>query len=147
MLARVSLSVKLAEPTMIVGPVLAAGVVAGTRPLSCSHCLATSSGSFLSTSTCLLRSVRSSVVILALTLLTRSANAWPYASAVALLTTGVTLSAGCRFLSSSSSTQPLAAIWPSVVKSRPTWMSPFLSAATVSGPPESSDLKSLNFRP
>ena len=54
------------------------------------------------------------------------------------LTIGVTGSAGCRFLSSLSSTQLLAAMLPSEVKISPTWMSPFLSAATVSGPPESS---------
>ena len=66
---------------------------------------------------------------------------------ILLLTTGVTLSAGCSFLSSLSSTQPLPAITPLVVKSRPTWIDPFLSAATVSGPPASSGLNDLNFKP
>ena len=126
---------------------MAAGFDAGIRFFDSNHDIATSSGSFLSMSVCLLRSVRTSVVILALTPLTRSVIALPYAATISFLSTGVTLSAGCSFLSSFSNTQPLLAITPLVVKSSPTWILFWSSAATVSGPPTSSGLNDLKVNP
>src|SRR5262249_3449812 len=70
-----------------------------------------------------------------------------FASTMSLRTTGTRLSASWSPLSSCSRTKPLAAMAGSDVNSRPTWMSPFLSASTVSGPPASSGLNSLNVSP
>src|SRR5690348_13650123 len=64
-----------------------------------------------------------------------------------LLTTGVTLSDGCRLLSSASNVQALALICGSVVNNMPTWISPFFRADTVFGPAVSSGTKSLNSSP
>src|ERR687891_955222 len=64
-----------------------------------------------------------------------------------LRTTGVMFSAFWRLWSSSSRIQPFAAITLEVEKSRPTSMSPFSSASTVSGPPTSSGTNSPNSIP
>ena len=62
-------------------------------------------------------------------------------------TTGVTVSAFWRCLSSSSWTYLPLAKALSLEKMRPTSMSPLSSAALVSGPPASSALKALKWMP
>src|SRR5258708_5484781 len=62
-------------------------------------------------------------------------------------TTGAMLSDSCRCLSSSRRTKPFATIVGSLVKSRPTSICLPSRAATVSGPPASSGLKSLKVMP
>src|SRR5579883_679355 len=91
-----------------------------TRPLVLSQAAATSFASFLSTPTCLSRSVRLAVVSLALTALRVVLKSGAAFESRSLRTTGATLSACCRCLSSSSSTKLLVMIDGSVVNSRPT---------------------------
>ena len=63
------------------------------------------------------------------------------------VSTGVTFCARNRFFVSSSTTRLSVVIVESVEKMFATWIWSFFSAALVSGPPGSSDLNDLNFRP
>ncbi len=64
-----------------------------------------------------------------------------------LCTNGVTFCAPNTFFGSSRTTKLLAMIAGSVVNRSAACTSPFFSAATVSGPPVSSDLNCLKFSP
>ena len=70
--------------------------------------------------------------------------AFTWSDAFALLISGRTFWAAKLFFGSSSTTKSLAAIVDCVVNRFAACTSPFFSAATVSGPPASSERYSLN---
>ena len=128
----------------IIGPDSALVVM---RSTCAHHAAATADTSVPAFAVAPFRSRTASVVSNADTESMTSTTSGPHRSMISSRTSGVMLSAGCRPMSSTSSTSPWFPMAGSVVNISATSTRPSLSAARVSGPPASSVTICPNVRP